>query len=206
MRGAHSAAELAVVDFFPLDFEAYCRVLNPARSGFGGAMPWTKLAGPSTSVSAATQWADISSQPGLRDQPRMDPVMGGFDSETAAALAPVLLRHTQTPRRVYYLAWEGYADINDDYRASETVRASYGRNMHVLEGTVQEASSPMVKGLSGAPLWWIPADGAWCVGNDIYARSVYVGGAPSCIQEILADQELEAYPVSAWQRVVTEDY
>lgn len=206
MRGARSATELTVAEFFPLDFEAYCRILNPARSEFGRTRRWNEIAGSSATVSALTQWAEVSDQSGLPDQPQMDPVMGGLDSETAAALAPILHRHTQTPDHAYYLAWEGYANISEYYRTSETVRASYGRNMHVLQGTVDEACSPLATGLSGPPLWWVPIDGAWCVGNDIYARSVYVGGASSCIREIIANEELEAYPVSAQQHVVAEDF
>ena len=204
MRGARSATELTVADFFPLDFEAYCRILNPARSEFGRTMRWSEVGGSSSPVSAPTQWTDISGK-AMPGQPRLDPVMGGFDSKAAATLAPTLRRHTQTPDDIYFLAWEGYAGLSDTYRNSELVRASYGRNMYLLEGTVDEACSPLATGLSGAPLWWIPADGAWCVGNDIYARSVYIGGSAFCVREILADPELESYPVSPQQHVVSED-
>lgn len=55
------------------------------------------------------------------------------------------------------------------------------------------------------PLRWWPADHAWCVGNDIYARSVFVGGASDVIEAILHAPRLEAFEVEASSRVSPED-
>jgi hypothetical protein len=78
--------------------------------------------------------------------------------------------------------------------------------MHMLQGSLDDAGSPAATGMAGAPLWWIPADGSWAVGNDIYARSVYVGGSASCMESILEHPLPESYPVSGLQKVVAEDY
>jgi hypothetical protein len=39
-------------------------------------------------------------------------------------------------------------------------------------------------------LWW-PADHAWCVATEIDLDSTYVGGSEACIEELLANSELE---------------
>jgi hypothetical protein len=131
--------------------------------------------------------------------------MGGLDPETAGILASILGSRTSTPDSVYYLAWEGYSSLSEDYRSAPTVVASCGRVMHVLHGSIDDYSAAALAGLGGAPLWWLPADGAWAVGNDIYARSVYVGGSAACIEDILEHPGLESYPVAPVQKVASED-
>jgi len=54
------------------------------------------------------------------------------------------------------------------------------------------------------PNWWWPAGQEWCVGNDIYARSVFVGGGQECIDAILAEPGLEAIPISPYSPVFEE--
>ncbi|CAN5178299.1 hypothetical protein BH09ACT6_BH09ACT6_12100 [soil metagenome] len=51
---------------------------------------------------------------------------------------------------------------------------------------------------------WMPADGARCVGNDIYARSVFVGGTASAVATIVEHPELEAYEVLPETTVAAE--
>jgi hypothetical protein len=128
-----------------------------------------------------------------------------MDAEAAAALASVLAGNTQTPDSVYFFAWEGYAGLSDAYRASVTVRGPYGRRMHVLHGSLRDVGPAVATTESGMPLWWIPEDGSWAVGNEIYARSVYVGGTASCIDAILHDPRIEGVPVAASDTVTGED-
>ncbi len=52
---------------------------------------------------------------------------------------------------------------------------------------------------------WIPDDGAWFVRNDIYARSVFVGGSFAAVAAVLSAPGLEAYLVRPRQTVVPED-
>lgn len=205
MPGAGARAELDIEGFLPRPFAAYCRILNPARSVAGDRLLWRDVRENADAVDGATQWADIHDSAQRHEALYLDPVMGGLDSEVAEVLSGILSRHTGTAERVAYLAWEGYADLDERYRSAGTVWAPYGRKMHLLQGTLAEASSA-ASAHQDAPLWWVPSDGSWCVGNDIYARSVYVGGSRDCIQEILENHDLEGYPVRPEQKVVAEDY
>ncbi len=49
-----------------------------------------------------------------------------------------------------------------------------------------------------ANLWW-PNDHTWCVATDIDHKSTHVGGNSACIDAILTDPRLEAFPVSGTQ-------
>lgn len=164
------------------------------------------MAGKAATITGRTQWRDVAIQPGASGLPRLDPIMGGIDMEVAAALASVLGEHTQTPDPVYFLAWAGYAGLNDAYRGSETVLGSYGRQMHVLHGSLVDVGPSAAAREADMPLWWIPEDGSWAVGNDIYARSVYVGGSAECIGDVLRTPVLECVRVAASEQVVAEDY
>lgn len=194
---------LTVSQYFPRHFEAYCRVLNPARTGFGTPSRWQSLT--DEPVNGLTQWCEVEGHTREPDGSGHYPVMGAIDTETAAALTDILKSHTTTPTETYYLAWEGYGGLNDSYRASSSVFAPYGRPMFVLAGPLREAVSAAAAVPNGAPLWWAAADGSWCLGNDIYARSVYLGGTAACVQDLLNDTRIESYPVSSDQIVVPED-
>ncbi len=54
------------------------------------------------------------------------------------------------------------------------------------------------------PNWWWPVGQKWFVGNEIYARSVFVGGSQECIDVVLSHRELEAIPISPYSRVYEE--
>lgn len=204
MRGGNVTTNLAVADYFPLDFPAFSRVFNPARAA-AVTRRWAEVAGSAATVTGRTQWQEIADGQGAADLPRLDPAMGSLDSETAAALASILAGNTQTPDSVYFFAWEGYAGLSDAFRASATILGPYGRPMHVLHGSLRDVGPSVAARESEMPLWWIPEDGSWAVGNDIYARSVYVGGTASCIDEILHDHRVEGVPVAASDIVVAED-
>lgn len=77
--------------------------------------------------------------------------------------------------------------------------------MHVLGGQLGTDSETFSSEILPAPLWWIPNDQKWCVGNDIYSRSVFIGGTFAAIGDILSDPLLEAYLVSPNQPLDTED-
>ena len=42
------------------------------------------------------------------------------------------------------------------------------------------------------------------MGNEIYARSVFVGGSQECIDAVLSHPDLEAIPISPYSRVYGE--
>lgn len=204
MPGHEAPPELTVADFLPRKFDSYCRVFNPAVSGAGMRKTWSEAVSGAATLSGRTQWNDLTDLLAETSFPRLDPAMGSLDRGVADVLISILGRHTRNTERVYYLVWEGYAGITS-YSASETVDASYGRKMHYLQGSLEDASSTEAAGFNGAPLWWVPEDGSWCMGNDIYARSVYVGGSGTCIQEIIDDPRVESYPVAPTHKVSAED-
>lgn len=164
------------------------------------------MAGTAAKITGRTQWRDVAMRPGSFELPGVEPIMGGIDVEVATALASVLGEHTQTPDSVYFLAWEGYADLNDAYRGSGTILGSYGRQMHVRHGSLADLGAVAAARGTDMPLWWIPEDGSWAVGNDIYARSVYLGGSADCIDDVLQQPVLESVRVAASEQVVAEDY
>lgn len=164
------------------------------------------MAGTAATITGRTQWQDVAMQPRPSELPRVDPIMGGLDLEVATTLASILGERTKTPDSVYFLAWEGYADLNDAYRGAGTILGPYGRQMHVRHGSLADVGAVAAARGTDMPLWWIPEDGSWAVGNDIYARSVYVGGSAECIDDIIQQRVLESIRVSASDQVVAEDY
>lgn len=42
------------------------------------------------------------------------------------------------------------------------------------------------------------------MGNEIYARRVFVGGSQECIDAVLSHPDLEAIPISPYSRVYEE--
>jgi hypothetical protein len=81
-----------------------------------------------------------------------------------------------------------------------------GRRMHLLSGPL-EAIEDFYEFYNGwlsvrhpPSLWW-PGDQAWCVGGDVDLMTSYVGASSAAIEALLADGELEAFPVPDTQGV-----
>ncbi|MFJ4027591.1 hypothetical protein ACIPWF_10380 [Paenarthrobacter sp. NPDC089989] len=194
----------SLIEYFPRSFPAYRRILNPAHGAFQEMVPWALLARDGFAVDSTVQWSDVS--PSASDRSISEPSMGSVDVEVAAVLQETLARHTSTPEEIYFLVWEGYAGLSDRYRLSAPVSVPYGRKMHAVLGSLSEVTSTDVASPLGVPLWWVAADGSWCVGNDVYARSVFVGGSIDCLRDISSDPKMESYAVDpALTRVVPED-
>ncbi|WAP50419.1 hypothetical protein OL239_10045 [Arthrobacter sp. ATA002] len=190
----------------PATYPAYARVLNPAFSPTGQVFSWMQLAGSTLTVDASTQWDEIVSSSEYELDALVEPEMGTVATPTAARLARILEPKTTTPAECFFLVWEGYAGLRDDVRHSPTVTVSPDRLMHVLTGSVHDATEPVEDEPGRLPMWWLPADGAWCVGNDIYARSVFVGASIPVIAAIVRDPVLEAYATTGNHLIVPEDF
>jgi len=78
---------------------------------------------------------------------------------------------------------------------------SQHRSLFLLNGSLQDACELFIENDGRLPNWWWPATQEWCVGNDIYARSSFVGGSQECIDAVLSQPELEALPISPYSRV-----
>ncbi len=104
------------------------------------------------------------------------------------------------------LVWEGYCDLRSEIRTSPTIVNGLGRELHVFRGPLELALESVEDHPSGRlPVNWLPLDGAWCVANDIYARSVFLGGSVALIAEVLSDPELEAHSIRPNHMFVPED-
>lgn len=193
----------------PPAFTHYVRVLNPATGPSGETYPWRTIAGKNYTVDATSQWTDVAASSGLDRASMTPPETGSVHAATAVRLAEILARHTTTPDHCYFLSWAGYSYPRQDLGpgTAATITLYPGRTMYILGGTVHDATDSIVQPPARRlPLWWIPADRAWCVGNDLYGRSVFIGGDAATIAEILADDGLEAYVASRTQPVPAEDF
>lgn len=95
-------------------------------------------------------------------------------------LAKILSHHTETPENCWFLIWEGY-NLTQQTKESASIVVPLARTMHVLGGPRGTDSETFSSETFPAPLWWIPNDQKSCVGNDIYSRSVFIGGTFAAI-------------------------
>lgn len=196
--------------YVPGTFDRFVRILNPAiEKATNRPVTWAEVARiRGVPLTLTTQWSDIVEET-QRKRPGsawIDPKTGSLDVAMARRLAGILHAATTTPARAYFGFWEGYADVQD--LVAPSVILPPDRRILLLTGPVLAGASSIEPGpfpFERLPLRWWPADHAWCVGNDIYARSVFVGGSADTIQAILNDQGLEAYEVSPNTEVGAED-
>lgn len=185
--------------------EAYARVLNPVRTPASRVRFWNDVS--PKSVDSTTQWADLATDISFDLLRAREPETGGLDPMVAMKLAQVLRAYTATPGDCFFLVWEGYAGLLPIVRTAATIQiAPHARRMHILKGQVEDATESIQSlPTPRLPMWWIPQDGAWCVGNDIYGRSVFVGASAEAISAIVNDPQLEAYLAEESQPLVAED-
>lgn len=202
-----------VGSLLPVTFDAYARVLHPAlRDCPAGEdiddVTWADVAAANgRAAHAAMEWVAITgdwsfvdrrTQPGVWDRA---PSTGRLPQRQAAALADVLARFTTTPAECWFAVWDGYGNAPYQRGALQLIRMPQ-RPMVLLSGPLRAAGAAFSGGAwpESASLWW-PADRTWCVATDIDLMSTYLGGTVECIAAMLADQRLEAYPVSVDQTV-----
>ncbi|MGO9155778.1 hypothetical protein [Mycobacterium sp.] len=71
------------------------------------------------------------------------------------------------------------------------------RNYHLARGPVAAVAHSVSSRLmsQSCNLWW-PEDHAWCVATEIDLDSTYIGASEVCIEELLANPDLDAVPLS----------
>ncbi|MET7920607.1 hypothetical protein ABZU45_33055 [Streptomyces avermitilis] len=188
-------------------FDAYARILHPARLGTQ-PVRWDRVAAVyGRSVSAGTYWHeligsadpilyrndDTPAVPGVWDE---HPDEGPTPADVARTLISVLSRHTRTPDHCWYGLWDGYG--HHDWDGLPLFRTP-GRDEVLLTGPLDDADSPARDPHEVLPqnpdLWW-PQDRAWCVGGDVDLVSTYVGGSAACLGDLLTTPGLEVYAVT----------
>lgn len=189
--------ELPITIFVPTGFEAYARVLHPVdEPGNGGPL---------------VRWADVAAWSGLplrRDArfhsvalPPADPGRpypfggqgpreGTLYVDDARALAAIARGWTSTPGDCWF--------CTDGFGPDAGPLVSLANRDYLLyRGPAEDVTATVTAGGYGqcASLWW-PADHAWYVASDVDLPWTYVGGPRGFIDAILADERIEALPVS----------
>jgi hypothetical protein len=120
---------------------------------------------------------------------------GTLDRDVSSALSDVLSRYTASPDRCFFAVWTGYSDIRNELTRAPVVVLPPEREMFLLEGPIEAAVEAVDEQGSRRSVRWWPADHTWCVGNDLYADSVYVAGSQECISALVTDPRLETQVV-----------
>jgi hypothetical protein len=194
----------AVRRMVPAGFEAYARILHPARDAEGQPVRWAEVAlRTGGRVHARVQWhALIGSTDALNPAsprwPGESPERGNLPPDQLAALGEVLGRFTGTADRCWFGLWDGYAGI----RVGEEVPLLQHphRAYHLLGGPVSAVGDVGAWfGVSGywpqSPNLFWPDDRAWCVATEIDFDSTLVGGSDALVEALLATEDLEVWPV-----------
>lgn len=196
----------SLAGLIPPVFPAYARVLNPATSPDGRRLRWSQVAAHQLDVDGATQWSEIVAACGPVANHVYEPETGSVDAAVAERLVSRLSRGAKPSVECLFLVWEGYSDLKSRIRTSPIIVNGLGRALHVFRGPLEAALESIEDHPTGRlPMNWLPLDGAWCVANDLYARSVFIGGSVSLIGEVESDPELEAYFIRPNHTFVPED-
>ena len=113
----------------------------------------------------------------------------------AALLVRTLARHTTSADDCWFAVWEGWGALDDAFRGQPTFGLP-NRNYHLASGPLTAASQSVSSWHlhQSCNLWW-PADHAWCVATEIDLDSTYLGASEACIEQLLANPDLEAVPL-----------
>jgi hypothetical protein len=183
---------LLVSTFVPETFPTVVRVLNPLLGAAGRKISWSAAAQELGIPLDGTTIGDrLCRNYEAKTGERINVDFGTLDQEVASALADVLSRHTATPDKCFFAVWKGYSDIRDEFAEAPVVVLPPEREMYLLEGPIEAAAEAIDEQTSRRSVRWWPADQTWCVGNDLYADSVYVAGSQDCVSALLHDARLE---------------
>jgi hypothetical protein len=188
----------------PPVFEAYARLLHPARAGDGSPVRWAEVAAWSGgTVHVLAQWVPMAHGRGapMSSPPfAAPPPDGDFPPATLAALCGILGRHTKTPDECYFGVWEGYgwvprdgspvAKLEVENRAYLLLRgplSGVGEIGYWMGDYFQQQAPDLIR----------PSDQSWYVAGDTDLDSTYLGGSAALVRELVADPRLEAWPISA---------
>lgn len=171
-------------------------MLLPASSRDGVALRWEDLAPSAFRPESDFQWADLCA--GSRPAGVEEPPMGSPDGHTVARLLHCLEVPDAGTFRV--AQWVGYVEAN--YPEG----AAMGTLPPGRESAIWDTSVPGLLAMERIPMRWWDSRLDWSVGNDVYARSLFVSGSHRAIGRVLAGSGLEAYPVDFADPVGAEDW
>ncbi|CAM3243681.1 hypothetical protein PSET11_00512 [Arthrobacter ulcerisalmonis] len=208
LAAALDAVGQLVTAFVPPGYDRYVRLLNPMAGTDGSAVSWRSvLAANDLEAHPWTQWDEVTALADRRFPPRpavswAEPEMGNPHPQLATAL----IRALEAGPGIYNFAtWAGYAD---EPGQSVVDFSPSAREMVLYSGPlVDPQGTPLVPqvGSGRVPMYWWPDDLQWCVGQDIYARSLIVGTDLATAGRILSAPDLDAYVVRESDLVLPED-
>jgi hypothetical protein len=210
--GLESFGRLAVGSLVPGGFEGYARlfhpayhsvVAHPAHPAHGAhddeaEVRWDTIAAAGNrQPHAGMQWPAITGASGddLWDE---EPEAGSLPIAQATSLLAVLTRFTGSDD-CFYAVWDGFGALSVPLDGPRLALPS--RPMILLRGPLADAADLSMGDWpwqQSPSLWW-PSDRAWCVATDVDQTSTYVGGSAACIEAVVTEPALEAWPVDRTQ-------
>jgi hypothetical protein len=209
-----------VTSVVPAGFAAYARVLHPAEEPLTGdrLVRWAEVAAWSGQpLRPDAQFHSIALPPVRPSRPApwasQGPRQGSLYPPDAEALASLARHWTSTPDRCWFCVWDGHdwaavrltrpgqpAEPVPDplpaaVRSGPRVRLP-DREYLLYTGRAEDVVTSALGGEEQtANLCW-PADRAWCVASGVDLAWSYVGGPAGLIEQVLADNRIEALPAS----------
>jgi hypothetical protein len=187
-----------IASFVPDRFEAYARILHPAR-GPDGDVRWAELAARrGVAVGRETGFCAASGLDPTADQRTWDeavPSDGSLPERQLAALAAALVRFTSAPDECVFCFWIGYGFFGEA-QGLPLVRLP-NRDHYLFTGQLARMDCPVRFDVwEQSPSMWWPADRAWFVATEIDGYSTYVGGTAACVDAVVGHPDLEALTVT----------
>jgi hypothetical protein len=194
----------AVGSLVPVVFESYGRILHPAWGRDGAPVRWETVARWSgRTVHPLAEFERLAApRPEVVDAaPFMRrPVDGALPSDALDALQELLAAHTATPDASCVGVWEGIGWI-EPWRSRTGLLSLQERRHVIFRGPLEALDELGWTSSDGgfireAPSVIWPADRAWFVSSDVDQDSTFLGGPRGLLDALVADDRLEAWPVS----------
>lgn len=198
------AAGSRVTSLVPPGYDRYIRILNPIEAYEGVLLRWSDVVSSAgLTISPWMQWNEVSSHVDALPANNAQPKMGDPQRTVAEALIRVL---GVGSGRYNFASWEGYSGEDG---AAVIHFSPVNRGMVLYSGRLlDEAGAPLIPITASGriPMYWWPDDLSWCIGQDIYARSLIIGCDLATARKVLSDPELDAYFIQETDSVAPEDF
>jgi hypothetical protein len=195
----------------PGGFEAYVRVLHPARRD------------PASST-ADVRWGELAAARGVELLPvtgfpevlglgsddiellEVAPSAGSLPSELCTLLLPIF-REATSQERCWFCLWDGNGFFAEDARRHHPAREAenellatlpkvdaYARDHYLCTGPLA-AACWFPESIGSSPNLWWPDDRTWIVVTEVDSYSTYVGGTRTLAAGLLESPTIEAIEV-----------
>ncbi len=212
-------SEQVVCSIVPDGFDAYVRILHPAKGGVGredSKVRWSEIAAWSGyPLAADSPFHAVALRLEETEEPPpwgsgQGPGQGSLEPDEADALVDVLRRHTGTPDRCWFCIWDGYG-WEDEARSAtrgkpggrvdeptvppavrEGPRVEVSGRTYLLYSGPIDAALAFVDSEGQSPNLFWSEDRSWCVATEVDSSSTYVGGSNQLRDELLGRELIEA--------------